>query len=231
MLTDELLLAGALNVEKKLNPLVGGATRVSACFGRFFGVFTVISSLEMLGLCTRRKEVSSSSASDNTPVKILERLSCLQAPLIQLNPGLNNALAINKLREYFCLQRENPISKRATLIVVCFQTPSWIHTAQRHSFKKIFGLRTKVIKMFTWYNRLATNAVMGTVYRSGSSTVSVNHRMRFTGFHKSKTRRGESCGEGIDLYMHTHLFVAVQCDSGRCFHCYWRGSWFSDFRT
>lgn len=119
VLTDELLLAGALNVEKKSNPLVGGATGVSACFGRFFGVFTVISSLKMLGLCTKRKEVSSSSASDNTPVKILERLSCLQAPLIQLNPGLNNALAINKLREYFCLQRENPISKRATLIVVC----------------------------------------------------------------------------------------------------------------
>lgn len=35
----------------------------------------------------------------------------------------------------------------------------------------------------------------------------------------------------IDLYMHTHLFVAVQCDSGRWSHCYWRGSWFSDFRT
>lgn len=96
MLTDELLLAGALNVEKKSNPLVSGATGVSACFGRFFGVFTVISSLKMLGLYTRGKEVSSSSASDNTPVKILERLSCLQAPLIQLSPGLNNTwLLIN----------------------------------------------------------------------------------------------------------------------------------------
>lgn len=55
LLTDELVFGGTLTVEKKSNLLVSGATWVSLCFSRFCGVFTVTSSLKMLGLCTRRK--------------------------------------------------------------------------------------------------------------------------------------------------------------------------------
>lgn len=108
LLTDELVLAGTLTVEKKSNLLVNGATWVSVCSGRFSGVFTVTSSLKMFGLCTRRKRGK---------CRMCQVAWLLTIPLIKCNLWVSNPFVINKLTEYSCPQRENPPSKRTTLIV------------------------------------------------------------------------------------------------------------------
>lgn len=54
-----------------------------------------------------QRQASSSSATDHTSVKFLEKLSCLQAPLTKLNLGVINPFAINKLRIFLSTKRKS----------------------------------------------------------------------------------------------------------------------------
>lgn len=86
-----LVLAGTLIVEKKSNLLVSGAMWVSVCFGKLSGVFTVMSLLKMLGLCTRR---------DIDTSQVLIQVKLFAGTFDEASPDLT---------EYACPQRENPL--------------------------------------------------------------------------------------------------------------------------
>lgn len=81
------MLAGPRIDEKKSNLLDVGTTCV--CFGKLSGVFPVISSLKMLGFCTKRKTVRQCAEHlGHTPLAV-RFYKPVQAPFIKLKLGVS----------------------------------------------------------------------------------------------------------------------------------------------